>query len=154
MFRKDDILIVKAGNASAKGLQQVIEQIAVLYEQGYRLVRESESDNYTRAKMLPWRVPMVKVGTKSIEELFMETPQYLMKKFLELPDNSTKDQLNEFCAKYLLTVEDSQKQPITRYQKVIKTIINKMIAEAEGKEDESQPGDDEANKEPETPVEE
>ncbi len=154
MFRKEDILIVKAGNASARGLQQALDQVASLYEEGYRLVKYNESDNYNRAKMLPWRIPMVKVGTKSIEELESETPQYVEARFKELPDNATKDQLNQFCAKYLLEVDESQKQPISRYQKTIRTILAKMIEESGGAVTESVPEDQEPKEEPETPPEE
>ena len=144
MFRKEDILIVKSTNVSSKGLQQAMDQVADLYEQGYRLARSDELDNYSKARLAPWRIAMVRLGTKTIAEINDETPSYINERFLELPDNPTKEMLNAFCTKYLLEVDESKKQPISRYQKTIRTILAQMMQQDVPEETQEDPSEDAA----------
>lgn len=134
----------------------VLEQIAQLYKEGWRLVEISEGGAGERAKIYPWRIPMVKVGTKSIEELEMETPEYVLRQFNEVPDNANGEVLDTFCATYGVEIKEADKRPVTRYRKLIKEQLQAAIKSPEPEQSEPAQPDTEqppADEPQETPTE-
>lgn len=153
MFRREDIKFITHGNASAVGLQKCLDQVAVLYDQGYRLATSEELGGPTRAKLYPWRVAMVKAGTKSIEELERETPEYVLRQFNEVPDNANGEVLDAFCSTYGVEIKETDKRPVTRYRKLIKEQLQAAIKSSEPIVAEDEQPEPPADEPQETPTE-
>lgn len=153
MFRREDLKFLTHSNTSAKGLQIVLNQAAELYKEGWRIAEDAELSNYDKAKLFPWRIAMVKVGTKSIEELERETPEYILKQFNEVPDKATSEDLDAFCTTYNVEIKEADKRPITRYRKLIKEQLQTAIKSSEPTVSEDEQPEPPADEPQETPTE-
>lgn len=139
MFKSEDLKFVIHNDTSSMGLQKALDEVGELLKEGYRLAHSSEVYNYDKARQWPWRIPLVKIGTKSIEELERETPEYILKQFLAIPDTATAGEIDAFCVTYNVTIKESDTRPITRYRKLIKEQLEAAIASSTPEQPEESP---------------